>query len=494
MTHIKQRTDTAANWTAANPVLMSGEVGWESDTDKAKRGDGATAWNSLPYCIVYVPGVYAPLASPAFSGNPTAPTPTASDNDGSVATTKFVKDQGYATLDSPVLTGTPTAPSPATSDDSTKIATTEWVKDVAASLDSPVLTGNPTAPTPATSDNDTSIATTAFVKNQGYVAPAFQTLLPARVATTGSNITLSGTQTIDGVAVVAGDRVLVKDQTTTANNGVYVVAAGAWARATDADSVAEVQRGTQIAVLEGNIHKFKTFTQMVTVVTLGTTAQNWVVRSVIESGNVFQYPTPVDAGQVYWDSTNKVLAGWDSTQWVTLNSPLVCTSGTRPANPKADQIIYETDTGLLQMYVGGSWVPVGGGAIQTYTPTWTGATTNPVIGNGTIAGRYQVVGKQCHFRITITMGSTTTYGSGAYSVSLPIAPQASSSRQRIPVDLLDTSAGSALLGSALIFAGALTLWSPGTTAGGFDRQTTASVPFAFATTDVITIAGSYEIA
>ncbi|MFG1977045.1 hypothetical protein ACGFJC_47600 [Nonomuraea fuscirosea] len=54
-----------------------------------------------------------------------------------------------------------------------------------------------------------------------------------RVATTG-NITLSGTQTIDGVAVVAGDRVLVKNQTNPVQNGLYTVAAGAWARTGDA--------------------------------------------------------------------------------------------------------------------------------------------------------------------------------------------------------------------------------------------------------------------
>ena len=60
------------------------------------------------------------------------------------------------------------------------------------------------------------------------------------VATTGTNITLSGTQTIDGVAVAAGNRVLVKDQTSVPTNGIYVVAAGAWSRATDMDIWGEV--------------------------------------------------------------------------------------------------------------------------------------------------------------------------------------------------------------------------------------------------------------
>jgi hypothetical protein len=44
-----QRKDTAANWTAANPILLSGEIGYETDTKKFKTGDGTTNWNSLAY-------------------------------------------------------------------------------------------------------------------------------------------------------------------------------------------------------------------------------------------------------------------------------------------------------------------------------------------------------------------------------------------------------------------------------------------------------------
>jgi hypothetical protein len=113
----------------------------------------------------------APLASPAFTGNPTAPTPATSDNDTSVATTAFVKAAiaaagtgSGAPLDSPVFTGNPTAPTPATSDNDTSLATTAFVKAQAyAPLASPAFTGNPTAPTPSAGDNDTSVATTAFV-------------------------------------------------------------------------------------------------------------------------------------------------------------------------------------------------------------------------------------------------------------------------------------------------------------------------------------------
>lgn len=48
---IQLRRDTSANWTAENPVLAAGEIGIETNTLKAKVGDGATAWNSLSYAF-----------------------------------------------------------------------------------------------------------------------------------------------------------------------------------------------------------------------------------------------------------------------------------------------------------------------------------------------------------------------------------------------------------------------------------------------------------
>lgn len=74
---------------------------------------------------------------------------------------------------------------------------------------------------------------------------------PCVVATT-ANITLSGTQTIDGVAVVADDRVLVKNQTTGSENGIYLVAASTWERAVDFDGTNDVKRGTLVYVHSGS--------------------------------------------------------------------------------------------------------------------------------------------------------------------------------------------------------------------------------------------------
>ena len=66
-----------------------------------------------------------------------------------------------------------------------------------------------------------------------------------------SNITLTGTQTIDGVSVIVGDRVLVAGQTDATKNGVYVVASGAWTRALDADQNGELSPGSFWFVREG---------------------------------------------------------------------------------------------------------------------------------------------------------------------------------------------------------------------------------------------------
>jgi len=73
---------------------------------------------------------------------------------------------------------------------------------------------------------------------------------PCVVATT-ANITLSGTQTIDGVAVVANDRVLVMNQTDGTENGIYLVVAGTWTRVKDWNNSADLASGIIIPVGAG---------------------------------------------------------------------------------------------------------------------------------------------------------------------------------------------------------------------------------------------------
>ncbi|MFL3965283.1 phage tail protein, partial [Pseudomonas aeruginosa] len=93
-----------------------------------------------------------------------------------------------------------------------------------------------------------------------------------RVATTAA-IVLSGAQAIDGVAVIAGDRVLVKNQAAASQNGIYVAANGAWARAADADASAEVTPGLFVPVEDGTINGDSVWHLVTNApINLGTTA------------------------------------------------------------------------------------------------------------------------------------------------------------------------------------------------------------------------------
>jgi hypothetical protein len=113
------------------------------------------------------------------------------------------------------------------------------------------------------------VATKAYVDG---IASGLDVKASVRAATT-ANITLSGEQTIDGVSVVAGDRVLVKNQTAGENNGIYVASASTWARASDADSNAEVTPNLFTFVEEGTANADSGWTLSNNgSITLGTTA------------------------------------------------------------------------------------------------------------------------------------------------------------------------------------------------------------------------------
>ena len=71
-------------------------------------------------------------------------------------------------------------------------------------------------------------------------------------AASASNLTLAGEQTVDGIAVVTGDRVLVKDQTDAVDNGIYVVDTGDWTRAEDFDGARDVVEGTLVVSNAGS--------------------------------------------------------------------------------------------------------------------------------------------------------------------------------------------------------------------------------------------------
>lgn len=192
----------------------------------------------------------ATIASPTFTGNPTAPTPAANDNDTSIATTAYVQTElaDYATTASPVFTGTPTAPTAVAATNTTQIATTAFVKsniidtayssawngetanapsrnavydqvELKANLASPTFTGTVTIPTAAVTtmsgtpdftgnataitqtagNNSTRLATTAFVATS-FAPLASPTFTGTVTVPTAAVTTFSGTPNFTGNA------------------------------------------------------------------------------------------------------------------------------------------------------------------------------------------------------------------------------------------------------------------------------------------------------
>ena len=134
-----------------------------------------------------------------------------------------------------------------------------------------------------------------------------------RVATT-ANITLSGTQTIDGISLVADDRVLVKDQSTASQNGIYVVAAGAWSRSDDADNTpgGEVTPGMFTFVEEGSLNADAGFVlQTSGTITLDSTALTFVQ---------FSGAGQIDAGAGLSKTGNQINVGTADTGRIVVNA------------------------------------------------------------------------------------------------------------------------------------------------------------------------------
>lgn len=161
----------------------------------------------------------------------------------------------------------------------------------------------PTTPVDMNSQRITNVADPTGAQDaasKAYVDSFVQGLdaKPSVRVATSENIVLSGTQTIDGIALAVGDRVLVRAQTTGSENGLYAVQTGAWARASDADTSAEVTPGLYVFVEEGTTYGDTGWVLANDgVITLGTTALNFIQFSgagqldagagMTKNGNVF---------------------------------------------------------------------------------------------------------------------------------------------------------------------------------------------------------------
>ena len=215
---------------------------------------------------------FAQMAAHTYKGNNSGGAATPID----VTAAQLLMDIGAAPINSPTFTGIPAAPTPANGTNTTQLATTAYV--IATRLDQfqPPNVDVPWNSHRVTGLLDPSNPQDAATKNYvDGVAQGLDAKASVRLATTTNLAALSGLIAVDGVTTVAGDRVLVKDQTTQSANGIYVVASGAWARSLDADTWAELPAAYTF-VETGTVNADNGF--VCTVVaggTLGTTAITW---------------------------------------------------------------------------------------------------------------------------------------------------------------------------------------------------------------------------
>ena len=143
---------------------------------------------------------------------------------------------------------------------------------------SPGLTGTPTAPTASQGTNTTQIATTAFVVTEVQKAQegldAKESVVAASTANGALATAFENGDTLDGVTLATGDRILLKDQSTGSENGIYTVnATGAPTRTVDADENAEVTAGLYVWVEEGTVNSDSGWVLTTNdPITVGTTA------------------------------------------------------------------------------------------------------------------------------------------------------------------------------------------------------------------------------
>lgn len=134
---------------------------------------------------------------------------------------------------------------------------------------------------------------------------------------------------------------------------------------------------------------------------------------------------------------------------------------------------------------------------QTYTPLWTASTTNPVIGNGSVTGRYVTIGATIMGEIRVLAGSANfTRGSGTYYLSLPTIGVFENYQPVGQVVMRDEGPGITYFGTAIFNAnnpGRVEMWMHSQNAA-FDEGAPAGsdVPFLFSANDKILIQFTYE--
>ena len=195
------------------------------------------------------------------------------------------------------------------------------------------------------------------------------------VAATTADITLSGAQTIDGVSVIAGNRVLVKNQSLSQNNGIYLCASGAWTRTTDANTWDELTSAFTF-IEQGTVNGDCGFVCTANAGgTLGTTALPW---SQFSGAGTFTAGTGLTLTGSVFSLTSPVAVANGGTGLTSLGSGVATFLGTPSSANLAAAVSDETGSGALVFATSPTLVtPVLGAASATSINNGLGAVGTP---------------------------------------------------------------------------------------------------------------------
>jgi len=245
----------------------------------------------------------------------------------------------------------------------------------------------------ATPTSDTDAANKAYVDS---VAQGLDAKQSVRVASTANIATLSGLLTVDGITLVAGDRILVKNQSTASQNGIYVASASAWTRATDMDTWLEVPSAFTF-VEQGSTQADTGWICLADAGgTINTTAMGWAQFSgagtylagngLTLTGNTFAVggttnrisvtATAVDIASTYVGQTSITTLGTIATGTWNATTIGVNKGGTGATTLTSNGIVYGNGTSAVGVTVAGAWDSTNGvGQILSVNasgvPTWT---------------------------------------------------------------------------------------------------------------------------
>lgn len=198
---------------------------------------------------------------------------------------------------------------------------------------------------------------------------------PVRLASAAAIAALTGLLVVDGVQTVSGDRVLVKNQATSANNGIYDVNSGVWTRSKDCDGNLDLVKGTFVHILAGAVNAGLFYeVTAANPITIGTTALTWAL--VGAPSNQIVLPLAVAQGGTGQSTASNGLAALGVIQLTAGGGTANAQTATAPAGlaALATNQLYEytpaaTNTGAVTLTV----TPAGGAALAAQAIFYDGA-------------------------------------------------------------------------------------------------------------------------